>query len=137
MNKNLKSIIYLIGIVLIVLFVIIVMTSVNNKKRREEDKLYSTFNQVIKDYYKDYYYKVVLNNNSSNAEDIKTTGIKISLRDLAKYKGTDEDSILSQFKNYQNNQPCDYDNTKAIIYPVHPYGSEDIRIESTVVCGIK
>ena len=139
MSNNVKKIIGVVIIIFVLLSIVTCVILINNKKRKEEDKLYSTLNVVAKDYYKDYYYKIVLGNNeitrSTKAEQLKDTGIKLSLRDLAQYKINDEDSILSKFKNYQNGSDCDYDNTKVTIYPVYPYGSENVRIESNIVCG--
>ena len=141
MNKVLKTILIVITLIVLSVFIFLVVTSVKNKQRREEDKLYSTLNTVVKDFYKDYYYQIVLGSDDGtrklNAETYKTTGISLTLRELSKYKVGEEDSILSQFKNYRTSVPCDYDNTKIIIYPQAPYGSEDIKIESNIVCGFK
>lgn len=141
MNKILKTILIITTFIIMCVFIFLVTTSVKNKQRREEDKLYNTLNSVVKDFYKDYYYPVVLGDDDStrklNAESYKSTGITITLKELSKYKVGEEDSILSQFKNYRTQMPCDYDNTKIVIYPQLPFGSEDIRIESNIVCGFK
>lgn len=141
MNKTLKTVLMIITFIVICVFSVIVILSVKDKQRREEDKLYSSLNNVVKEFYKDYYYQVVLGDNDedrkNNAESYKNSGITYTLDELAKYKINDEDSILSQFKNYRTNQPCDYKNTKITIYPHEPYGSEDIRVESNIVCGFK
>ena len=139
MSDTVKKIILIIIIIALMAFAIVVTKSVKDKKMREENKLYSTLNQVATDFYKDYYYKVVLGSDDESrlhkAKYLKEVGINISLRELAKYKINDEDSILSQFKNYKTHDNCDYDKTRISIYPQEPYGESDIRIESNIVCG--
>ncbi len=139
MSDTIKKIILIIIIIVLMLFTIMVTKSVKAKKMREENKLYTTLNQVATDFYKDYYYKIVLGSDEESrlhkAEYLKEVGINISLRELAKYKINDEDSILSQFKNYKTHENCDYDKTKISIYPQEPYGESDIRIETNIVCG--
>jgi hypothetical protein len=141
MNKTVKTIITVITFIIICVFIVLVLRSVRDKERREEDKLYSTLNTVVKDFYKDYYYNVILGDDDAtrklHAESYKQTGISYTLDELAKYKIGEEKSILDQFKNYKTNLPCDYKNTKIVIYPHEPYGSEDIRIESNIVCGFR
>ncbi len=136
MNKIVKQVLLSLAAVLIIVFIIFVMSCVNKKKQSEENKLYNNLNMVTKEFYKDYYYPVVLYNNPEAAAAYKDKGIKLTLNELANYKGNDRDSILSLFKNYKNGSNCDYNNTKVTIYPVDPYGKEDIRIDGTVVCGI-
>ena len=141
MNKTVKTILTIITFVIICVLIVLVTKSLRDKQRREEDKLYNTLNTVVKDFYRDYYYNVVLGNDDGtrklNAETYKVTGISYTLDEIAKYKIGEENTILDQFKNYKTNLPCDYKNTKVIIYPHEPFGSEDIRIESNIVCGFK
>ena len=139
MNNKLKIVLmYASAVVLIVLFVILLI-AFKNKKQKEENKLYNTMNTVVKEFYRDYYYPYILgDDNESRVEktkSYKSSGITMSLNDLAKYKIGNEDSILSLFKNYRTGSNCNYDKTKITIYPVEPYGSEDIRIEANIVCG--
>ena len=141
MRSKTKSIIYLTIIVLVIGFLFIVVTQVRDKKRREENKLYNKLNDIVLTYYKDYYYKIVLGSDDSlrksNAANLSKNGIKITLNQLANYKGDEKNTILDEFKNYKTNTPCDYDKTIIMIYPKEPYGDQDIRIESTIECGIK
>ena len=141
MNKTVKAVLTIITFIIICVLIILVTKSLRDKQRREEDKLYSTLNTVVKEFYRDYYYSTVLgsddNTRKINAETYKSSGISYTLDEIAKYKIGEENTILEQFKNYRTNLPCDYKNTKITIYPHEPYGSEDIRIESNIVCGFK
>lgn len=126
----------------IVLSIILLISGIilfnNIRKNKEEDKLYNQLNSVVKDYYKDYYYNTLGDNEDirkSNAEKLKHVGIKITLYDLSNYKSNNED-ILSLFKNAQTKADCDYNKTTITIYPIEPYGREDIKIDSNLVCGI-
>lgn len=106
---------------------------------KEEDRLYKELEVITKDYYKYYYYYNVLGENDNvrraNAEVLKSNGIKISLEDLSKFK-VDSDEILNKFKNNKTKSNCDFKNTSIVIYPVEPYGDENIRLDSNIVCGI-
>ena len=136
MNKKYISLI--IGIILIILLISGIIIFNKIKKSREEDKLYNQLNKVVKDYYKDYYYNILGDNEDikkSNAEKFRYTGIKINLEDLSKYKSNNNE-ILDKFKNSQTNSNCDYNKTTIVIYPIDPYGKEDIRIDSNIVCGL-
>ena len=135
MNKKIKIVFMSVFTVFLLAVIITLLLAFKNKQRKEEDKLYNTMNIVVKDYYKDYYYPNVLDNNEETAKRFKNSGITLSLSELAKYRVNNEDSILSQFKNYRTGANCNYDKTKIIIYPVEPYGSEDIRIEASIICG--
>ena len=139
MNTKLKRLLTIIGAILIIIFIAIVITSVVSKKSREEKKLYDKLDTIVKEYYKDYYYPVVMGSSESlrlyNAKNLSETGIKVTLRQIVNSKGNDADSVLSQFKNYKTKNDCDYDNTKITIYPQDPFGNEDMKYESTIVCG--
>ena len=139
MNVKLKRLLTIIGAILIIIFIAIVITSVVSKKSREEKKLYDKLDTIVKEYYKDYYYQVVMGSSESlrlyNAKNLSETGIKVTLRQIANSKGNDANSVLSQFKNYKTKNDCDYDNTKITIYPQDPFGNEDMKYESTIVCG--
>ena len=139
MNKNLK--VFLMGLATIALVVLAVLLIIafRNRKQKEENKLYNVMTGVVKDYYRDYYYPFILGDDEETridkAKSYKTSGITMSLNDLAKYRVGNEDSILSLFKNYRTGAPCNYDKTKITIYPIEPYGSEDIRVDANIVCG--
>lgn len=138
MNKQIKMLLTIIfGIVAITVAVVLIFVF-KERQKKEENKLYSTMNTVVKDYYRDYYYVYILGDDdetrAKNASNYPN-GISLTLRELAKYKVNNEDSILSQFKNYRTGANCNYDKTKIVIYPVEPYGREDIRIDANIVCG--
>ena len=130
----------IVGILISILVIGLVAFVLFNKyrKQKEEDYLYNQLNRVVKEYYKDYYYNTLGNNDDirkTNAEKFKSVGIKISLNDLSKYK-SDNSEILNKFKNSQTNANCDYDKTIITIYPIDPYGNENIRVDSNIVCGL-
>ena len=134
-----KKYILIISISLVIILFVAGFILFNKiKKSRAEDRLYNELNTVVKDYYKDYYYNTLGNNDEVrkiNAEKFRYTGIKINLEDLSKYKSNNNE-ILDKFKNSQTNSNCDYNKTTIVIYPIDPYGKEDIRIDSNIVCGL-
>jgi len=135
MSKTIKMLLNVLFIVVAIIIAVVFIFFFKEKQKKEENKLYNSMNVVVKDYYKDYYYRNILNSDSNTAKKYNKTGITLTLRELAKYKVNDEDSILSLFKNYRTGANCDYDKTKIVIYPIEPYGNEDIRIDATIVCG--
>lgn len=138
MRLNKKRIIVIISALALLAIVIYAAIYSAKTDEREEQKLYDQLNVLASNYYKDYYYNLFGDNDTEIANRIsqyKDTGITISLNDLAKYKIDDYSNILSSYKNYKTGSNCDYDNTKVTFYPYEPYGRNDFRIESTVVCG--
>lgn len=138
MNISKKKIILIIGA--LALLAIIIYAAIYSAKtdEREEQKLYDQLNALASNYYKDYYYNLFGDTDEEIASKIsqyKDTGITISLDDLAKYKIDDYSNILASYKNYKTGSECDYEDTKVTFYPYEPYGRNDFRIESTVVCG--
>lgn len=139
MNKNLRIALMLLFVVVFTLISITLVIALKKIKQKEENILYNTLTTVTKDYYKEYFYKYILGDSEQEridrAKGYKNTGITITLNELAKYKVGNEDSILSQFTNYRTGNPCDYNKTKITMYPVEPYGEDNIRIETNIVCG--
>ena len=94
-------------------------------------------------------------------------GIKVSLENLIRYyvttdkykeavekvtdaEGNEKDvkdaSITERVEDLENkwfvtgkgeNDKCDVDNTKVIIYPQEPYGEKDYKLEIVTACGFK
>ena len=134
-----KKTVILIG-VFVVVFLILVFLILNVDTRTEQEKAYDKVESMAKEFYTGYYYKE--NSDPKDENAIKTflskyadMGITITLENLEKfYYSTDSKSKNASFDELKD---CDVAKTKAIVYPVSPYGREDYKINVKLDCKFK
>lgn len=148
MNKKLNSIdkkkimIYAgIAFILILIIVIaIVARNISKNNRTEKERLTDYIQNKAENFYQDSYYPQV----SKLTDDIETflsnfqnEGISMSINVLIDNGAMTEEDAKNNMKNKDDDIKCDYDNTKAVIYPKSPYkkNSYDIRVQ--LDCGLK
>ena len=135
-DKQKKLVLYFgIGIVvLIVIILSIVIGNSNKKELSEKERLTNYLEKKAKNFYQNDYYQQV----SKLTDDMQVflsnfekEGISMSINILIENGVITEEEAKENMKNKDNNTKCDYDNTKAVIYPKEPYEktSYDIRIQ--------
>ena len=64
-------------------------------------------------------------------------GIKVDIDNLSRFNEDKYANIVEEFHNKKDNVACDIRNTKAIIYPVSPFGKTDFTVSSVLDCGFE
>ena len=64
-------------------------------------------------------------------------GIKVNLDNLSRYNNKENEELVKTFVNNKNNEACNLQDTKVIIYPKSPYNKTDYTIEVQLVCGFE
>lgn len=136
-NKNKKLVIGgVIGIVAIIIIILILKVCMSSKNNKAE--LEKSLKEMGADFYENVYYDKVKTNDEERKEFLKgfeKTGIKVDLDNLGRYNGKVNEKVVETFVNSKTKEKCDKNQTKAIIYPVKPYGKKDYKIETEIVCG--
>lgn len=102
--------------------------------------LKDSLREMATDFYENFYYdqiKQLGNGEVSKADylnEFSTIGIKINLINLEEYDDGKYVDEIAKFVNSKTKQPCNKYNTKAIIYPIEPYGKTDYDIEINLEC---
>lgn len=139
MKLKIKTILSIIFAIILLVVVIFAAYMSKTKDQREKEKLNNEFILLTKDFYKDYYYNIIASSDEdrkSKLSQFKDLGIMVSLDDMTKYDISKRDEKLKKFTNYKTGASCDYENSKAKIFPYEPYGKEDIRVEVDLICGL-
>lgn len=108
--------------------------SKDNAKNNLEDTLIS----MGRDFYENYYYDKTGKNDDERKDFLKKfekQGIKINLDNLGRYDSSTNKEKLKEFVNPTTEESCNYQNTKAIIYPKGNFGKTDYDIEVILDCG--
>ena len=64
-------------------------------------------------------------------------GISMSINVLIDNGVITEDEAKENMKNKDNDTKCDYDNTKAVIYPEEPYKKDSYKVRIQLDCGLE
>lgn len=131
-----KILIVVFGVIVLILAVLLVMKvlSKDNAKNNLKDTLIS----MGRDFYENYYYDKTGKNADERKEFLKKfekQGIKIDLDNLGRYNSNTNKEKLKEFVNPTTEESCNYQNTKAIIYPKGNFGKTDYDIEVILDCG--
>ena len=124
-----KRILKLIVIIMILAIMIICLLGIFGKFNGTWDKLEHELKSRGQDFYEKFYY-VNLDDDIENKKTILKNfddGIIVTLENLLLYDDTDIELIESS--------SCNYQQTKVIIWPREPYGSEDYDIEVVLSCN--
>ena len=96
--------------------------------------------EMATDFYENSYYDQIKQLGNSEVDEAEflskfnATGIKISLENLEEYEDGKYITEIAKFVNSKTKEACDKYNTKAIIYPIEPYGKTDYKIEVNLEC---
>lgn len=140
-DKQKKLALYIgIGLVILIVIVLTIVISNSNKKElSEKERLTNYLEKQAKDFYQNEYYQQVselTDDMSVFLANFEKEGINMSINVLIENDAISDEEAKQNMKNKDTNTKCDYDNTKAVIYPKSPYkkNSYDIRIQ--LDCGL-
>ena len=143
LTEKQKKIALYVGIgllVIIVLILALVLSNFNKKKVTEQERLTNYLENKATNFYQNDYYSQV----SEITEDMPTflanfqeEGISMSINVLIDNGVITEDEAKENMKNKDNDTKCDYDNTKAVIYPEEPYKKDSYKVRIQLDCGLE
>lgn len=136
-DKKRSCIIGGIALIIIIAIIILLVFCIGNSKER---KLKQYLEEMGTSFYEDLYYEQVGKNEEERKnflKDFTDIGLKINLDGLSRYKTEENQEKLDAFVSPKTNEPCDSSNTKVIIYPQEPYGKNDYKLETILVCGFE
>lgn len=143
LTENQKKIALYVGIgllVIIVLMLALVLSNFNKKEITEKERLTNYLEKKATNFYQNDYYSKV----SEITEDMPTflanfheEGISMSINVLIDNGVITEDEAKENMKNKENDTRCDYDNTKAVIYPEEPYKKDSYKVRIQLDCGLE
>lgn len=141
MNKKIKQLIEIVGIIVAIILVALIIYFLLVTKPASEKELKGYLNDMGKDFYTTFYYKQISNGKSDEEiqnylSKFKDIGIKVSLTGLSEYNAGGNDAIIEKFKN-ESNEECNRTNTKVIIYPKEPYTKTDYVLETVLDCNFE
>lgn len=125
---------------LIVVVVIVGLVLIFTKKKDPQLALNERLITVGSDFYENFYFEHISTNKTEEEvvaflERYEEVGIKVDIDNLSRYDEEKYPSLLDEFVNEKDNIACDIRNTRAVIYPVAPYGNTDYSIEAELDCG--
>ena len=143
LTEKQKKIALYVGISLLVIIVLIlalVLSNFNKKKVTEQERLTNYLENKATNFYQNDYYSQV----SEITEDMPTflanfqeEGISMSINVLIDNGVITEEEAKKNMKNKDNDTKCDYDNTKAVIYPEEPYKKDSYKVRIQLDCGLE
>ena len=143
LTEKQKKIALYVGIgllVIIVLILALVLSNFNKKKVTEQERLTNYLENKATNFYQNDYYSQV-----SEITEVMPTllanfqeeGISMSINVLIDNGVITEDEAKENMKNKDNDTKCDYDNTKAVIYPEEPYKKDSYKVRIQLDCGLE
>lgn len=134
--KNKKVLVLITAVVLGLLVLALFTLNTGN----QEEKLTKKLEQVGSEFYTEFYYDQIsagkteeeINEFLTRFVDI---GIKVDIDNLSRFNEDKYSNIVEEFYNKKGKQACDVRNTKALIYPVAPFGKNDFKVSSELDCG--
>ena len=133
-NTNNKRIITIIGFITLIIIVALFIVIWNSGSKKEnnsnksQDEIKNELVKLGKNYYDEILYPV-----AKDSEDYLPAyvnkGIKNTLTSLKDVVTFSEDLT----KTLKDNE-CNYDNTKIVIYPNEPFGTNDYKVEVELDC---
>lgn len=139
---NKKIIIYgIIAIFAIAIIIYALLTNMGSKKEvSEKERLENYLKKIATNFYENDYYSQVsdlYDDMPSFLSNFTSEGISMSIQVLIDNGGLTEEEANKNMKNKDNNELCDFTNTKAIIYPVEPYDKDSYNISIQLDCSLK
>lgn len=146
-NSNFKTIIsnyihdnkrmfLLLGIALILTIIIVVTILLFSYNYKDPYEKY--LKDMGKEFYETFYYDQISSDVSDMTEFLKQyekIGIKVNLNVLSKYAGQKNNELISKFVNSKTGNPCNYTDTRVIIYPHSPYDKKSYSIKTELSCN--
>lgn len=122
------------GVIILAVLIILCITVFFNKERIVTKKV----KNMGKDYYTNYLYDTLAKNRKKEElneilSKYAGRGIKVNLGTLEKYSSGKYKEEIKSLKSKK--KACDKTNTRAVIYPVEPYGKTDYKVEVELDCG--
>lgn len=105
-----------------------------------EEVLTNYLIEMGKDFYESYYYDAVGSSEESRKNFLQKyseIGIKVSLDNLSRYNSAVVTDRINEFFSNNEEEDCNRENSKVIIYPQSPYGKTDYRIDTILKCGLE
>ena len=132
MNKLLKdkSKLIILGGIFILLVVVIIVLSIifnNNSDKKNTETLEESLNKIGSEFYETKYYTTF--QDVKQLANFKDTGVNISITNLNVIM-----PISADLKDRLNEDKCNLDNTKIVIYPKDPYGKKDYSLKVELAC---
>lgn len=139
-DKQKKIVLYIgIGVLVLITLVIIFIFSNDKKNITEKERLTNYLQDKAESFYKNDYYPQI----AELTEDMATflanfqdEGISMSINVLIDNIVMTEEEAKENMKNKENGTVCDYNNTKAVIYPQKPYKKDSYKIRIQLDCGL-
>lgn len=125
-----KSLLCMIGGIVLIIALIVVGCFMFLKKGGQEASLSKSLESMGKDFYENFYYTQVGSTDEERANFLskyETIGIKINLDNLSRYDNNKNSDKI--------NKACDRTNTRVIVYPQKPYNQTSYKIETQLDCG--
>ena len=133
-----KSLLCMIGGIVLIVVLIVVGCFMFLKKGGQEASLSKSLESMGKDFYENFYYTQVGSTDEERANFLskyETIGIKINLDNLSRYDNNKNSDKINKFANNKTNKACDRTNTRVIVYPQKPYNKTSYKIETQLDCG--
>lgn len=131
--KNKRNLMIIGGIavaIIVIILLIFFVFSGNKEKEMSPETLENKLEKVGTDFYEKYYYSnLKAENKLDQLANFKDSGIKIDITNLELLITIDQ-----AVKDQLENDKCDLDQTKIIIYPKEPYGEKDYIMELELSC---
>lgn len=141
LNETQKKILLYVGIGLLIIFVLVLIFGFSNNKNSitEKDRLTNYLQDKAESFYKNDYYPQIeelTEDISTFLSNFKDEGISMSINVLIDNVGMTEKEAKENMKNKENGTICDYNNTKAVVYPEEPYKKDSYKIRIQLDCGL-
>lgn len=122
--------------------VLLVVAFLNLNGGNQEEKLTKRLETVGTEFYTEFYYdQISAGKTEEEVSEFLTRfvelGIKVDIDNLSRFNEDKYANIVEEFHNKKDNVACDIRNTKAIIYPVSPFGKTDFTVSSVLDCGFE
>lgn len=122
--------------------VLLVVAFLNLNGGNQEEKLTKRLETVGTEFYTEFYYdQISAGKTEEEVSEFLTRfvelGIKVDIDNLSRFNEDKYANIVEEFHNKKDNVACDIRNTKAIIYPVAPFGKTDFTVSSVLDCGFE
>lgn len=128
-SENRKKLIT-IGIIVLVTIVFSIFNRVIVRKGNNDALRKKNLKELGERYYTKILYPVYKDSLEKHAD----IGFRVTLYDISSKLDDDTDNIYDLFSD--DKTTCDLLDTYLIIYPVYPYGKEDIEYKTTLSCNI-
>lgn len=143
-NINNKKIILWAGLILITILLIAGLTVLTKDKatytKNEQERLSNYIEKKSKNFYENIYYPQlsdIVDEVDTFLQNFEEEGIPLSINVLIEQNVITEEEAQKEMKNKDNNTQCDFNNTKAVIYPKNPYKKDSYKLEIRLDCNLE